>query len=217
MYKWGLVDSGKSRTSEGNLHALVNYTGTSDESWLFVSHVLVELEVVPALKAIMECLAARNKADNHSIRSNLNIIETALISMMKALNTVFKKCNPEVFYVKIRPYIAGMPVGIVYEGVDEIPRKYRGASGAQTTSIACIDAFLGGRTPPISHREENMKIVEEFCNHMPPKHREFVKYLSAQPSMRTYIMENGDQELIISNTILLSGPSLISAALIYSW
>ena len=98
LYNWGLVDSSKSMKSEGNLYALVNYTGTSDKSWFFVSHVLIELEVLPALKAIMECLAARNKADNLTIRRNLDIIENAMISMMKTLNTLFKNCNPMLIF-----------------------------------------------------------------------------------------------------------------------
>ena len=55
LYNWRLRDPRKEMSLE-NLQAIVNHTGTEDESWFFMVHVVIELEAVPAVEAIWEGL-----------------------------------------------------------------------------------------------------------------------------------------------------------------
>jgi len=60
LYNWGLRDPSQPMTAD-NLYALVNHTGTEDESWFFMVALLVGLYAVPDLNAILEGIVAREE------------------------------------------------------------------------------------------------------------------------------------------------------------
>ena len=196
LYNWGLRDPTK-RLSRDNIYALVNHTGTKDESWFFVVHVLLEFEAVPAINAIFDGIAAKVERNNMQIINSLALIESALVSMQRTLNLMYERCDPTVFYVHIRPFLAGskgldaFPRGLVYEGVDSKPQQFSGSSGAQAATFQAIDGFLGNK--PKGATEEFLKDMRKY---MPTKHRKFVEYISSQPSLRDYVVNTGDLELI---------------------
>ena len=196
LYNWRLRDPRKEMSLE-NLQAIVNHTGTEDESWFFMVHVVIELEAVPAVEAIWEGLGGMDKEDNVVLSHCLKKIESALINMMQALNRMSERCEPKTFYVSIRPYVAGtkdldaFPEGILYEGVDSKPLAYNGASAAQSTPLRAFDCFLG-----IDHDGKELEFLEEMRKYMPEKHRKFLEYLSIQRSLRQYIVQSQDKDLI---------------------
>ena len=196
LYNWGLRDSSQPMTAD-NMYALVTHTGTEDESWFFMVALLVELEAVPALNAIMDAIVARAEGNNLQIINCLALIESALASMQHAINRMFERCNPTIFYVHIRPYLAGskgldaFPEGLLYEGVDSTPLRFNGSSAAQSSAIQAIDAVLGTQ-----HKGADAEFLKDMRSYMPAKHRGFVEYISQQPSLRQYIMESGDLELV---------------------
>ena len=189
LYNWGLRDPSKPISGD-NLYALVNHTGTESESWFFMVHVLVELEAVPALKGIAEAIAARADGNNWKIIRSLAVIETTLVSMQRALGRFAERCSPETFFVDIRPYLA-FPKKLVYEGVESEPKSFKGASGAQTSILQSIDALLGAE-----YSGTDAKFLEEVRSYMPSKHKQFLEYISQQPSLRNYVMESGHLELV---------------------
>ena len=140
LFNWHLKDPEKPISLE-NLCAIINHTGTEDESWLFMATISVELEAVPAITAMWEGLVAREEGNNVTLIRSLAIIESAIAEMQLALNRMYEKCNPTTFYVMIRPYLAGtkgldaLPNGIVYEGVDTKPLQYYGGSAAQSAAV----------------------------------------------------------------------------------
>jgi indoleamine 2,3-dioxygenase len=84
-----------------------------------------------------------------------------------------------------------LPDGLVYEGVDSKPRKYRGESGAQSSSVCAFDIFLG-----IEHTDpERRELLMEMREYMPKKHRAFLKQLSTMPSIREYCKKAGQPDL----------------------
>ena len=196
LYNWGLRDPTKPLSGD-NLYALVNHTGTEDESWFFVVGVLLELEAVPAINAIFDGISARVERNNVQIINNLALIESSLVSMQRAINRMYERCDPTIFYVRIRPFLAGskgldaFPQGLVYEGVDTKPQQFSGGSGAQAATFQAIDGFLGNK--PKGATEEFLKDMRKY---MPTKHRKFVEYISSQPSLRDYVVNTGDLELI---------------------
>ena len=195
VYNWRLRDPEKPMTLE-NLCAIVNHTGTEDESWFYMVCVLVELKAVPALKAILEALAAQEEGNNRALVQSLASIESAIGEMKFALNRMRENCKPKTFYVEMRPYFTGskhdaMPDGMVYEGVDTKPQKFIGASAAQSAAVKAIDIYLG-----IQHVGEHKEFLETMKDYLPSKHREFLQYLSQQPPLRQYVAESHQPELI---------------------
>ena len=195
VYNWRLRDPEKPMTIE-NLCAIVNHTGTEDESWFYMVCALVELKAVPAIKAIMEALAAQEEGNNQALVRSLAGIESAVAEMKVALNRMKEKCNPKTFYVDMRPYFTGskhdaLPDGMMYEGVDTKPLQYHGASAAQSAAVKAIDIYLG-----IQHVGEHKEFLETMKSYLPLKHREFLQYLSQQPSLRQYVAESHQRELI---------------------
>ena len=196
LYNWGLRDSSQPMTGD-NLYALVTHTGTEDESWFFMVPLLMELEAVPALHAIMDAIVARAEGNNVQIINSLALIESSLASMQHAINRMFERCNPTIFYVHLRPYFAGskgldaFPEGLLYEGVDSKPLCFSGVSGAESSTLQAIDAVLGTQ-----HKGTDAEFLKDMRSYMPAKHREFLEYISQQPSLRQYIVESGDLELV---------------------
>ena len=196
LYNWHLKDPEKPISLE-NVYAVVNHTGTEDESWFFMVVVPVELEAVPAITAMWEGLVAREEGNNVTLIRSLAIIESAIAGMQLALNRMYEKCNPTTFYVTIRPYLAGtkgldaFPNGIVYEGVDTKPLQYYGGSAAQSAAVKAIDIFLGVR-----HDGMVLQYLDTMLDYIPLKHRQFLQYLSKQPSLRQYVIDSNQEELI---------------------
>ena len=68
------------------------------------------------------------------------------------MNRMPEKCDPFIYYNRVRPYIFGWknnpttPEGVVYEGVEEYentPQIFRGETGAQSSIVPMLDALLG--------------------------------------------------------------------------
>ena len=198
LYNWRLKDPMKAMTLD-NLQAIVNHTGTEDESWFFMVHVLIELEAVPAIVAIWNGLAAQREGNNSELVKSLSNIESALAEMGRALSRMSEGCSPTAFYVNIRPFVAGtkgldaFPNGMIYEGVyNSEPQQFSGGSAAQSTPIKALDAFLC-----VEHGGESGQFLCDMRTYMPWKHSQFLKYISEQPSLRDYVINSHDKKLIM--------------------
>ena len=196
LYNWHLLDPEKPLTLE-NVHAMITYTGTEDESWFYMVAWLIELEAAPAIKAMWEGVAAQAEGDNVRLTHNLAIIESTIAAMQRVLSRMFERCDPQVFYVELRPYFMGtrgldaLPNGMIYEGVDSKPMQHYGLSGGQSSAVKAIDVYFG-----IPHEGVDAQFQEAMKDYVPLKHREFLRYLSQQPSLRQYVAESGHKDLI---------------------
>ena len=196
LYNWRLRDPEGGMAIE-NLSAIINLTGTDDESWFFMIHVVIELAAAPALSAIWNGIGAIEEGNNAALLEDLTAIESAINEMSRVMSRLPEGCSPKTFYVDIRRYIAGIkgisafPDGIIYEGVDSKPRQYLGASGTESTSIKAIDIFLG-----VQHSGKIGQEIDAVDSYMPMKHREFLQHLSKQASTRQYIIKSCNNDLI---------------------
>ena len=200
LYNYALRDPDGGIVGE-NLEAVSLFTGTKDESWFYMVHVLVEVAAVPGLNAIERAYEAMDKGQNDILLECLKEVKLSIQAMLEAMRKMYDKCDPETFYVHIRPFLSGskgikaFPEGIIYEGTDGNPRQYNGGSAAQTTSIPSFDGFLGAKhTGPTQDPTFMLKMRE----YQPKKHREFLEALDRRPSVREYIMEAQNLKLIES-------------------
>ena len=196
LYNWHFLDPRKPLSLD-NIHASVTYTGTEDESWFYMVALQVELEAIPALKAIWEGITARREGNTAILARCLATIESAITSMQRGLSRMFEKCNPKTFFVDIRPYFAGtrgldvFPDGMIYEGIDTKPRKYYGSSAGQSSAIKAIDLYLG-----VVHTGRDAEFLKAMEDYMPRKHREFLRYLAQQPSLCQHVIDSRNVELM---------------------
>ena len=198
LYNYALRDPNGPWNSD-NLYANTTFTGTEDESWFYITFLLIELAAVPALHAIEQVF--KDMADNQTdgIQKCLQAIQKSLFNMRKNMGKMFEKCQPAKFYVKIRPFMAGskgfdvFPKGICYEGVDSQFHQYHGTNAGQSAVIYAIDIMLG-----TNHYGDGKNYMDAMKFYMPQQHRQFLHRLREMPSIRDYCKESGNTDLIAS-------------------
>ena len=193
LYNWYKKDLEKPLTIE-NMHSTATYTGTEDESWFYMVTVQVELQAAPAIKAIWEGIAAREKRDNAKLASCLEVIAGAIKKMEQALKRVNEGCAPRIFFSGFLPFFSGtkgLEAGIIFEGVDSKPRETHNFTASQSSSVKAVDLYFG-----VQHPGANGEFLDAMIDYMPSKHREFLQHIKNQPSLRQYIIESKNDELI---------------------
>ena len=75
--------------------------------------------------------------------------------------------------------------------MDTKPKLYHGASAGQTTSIPSIDVFLGAK-----HTGPEQEFLQTMREYMPKKHRDFLETLEQLPSVREYVLQSNNPDLV---------------------
>ncbi|KAM7194450.1 Indoleamine 2,3-dioxygenase [Naviculisporaceae sp. PSN 640] len=156
-------------TDAETLHALHTFTGTEDESWFYMISVAIEAQgayIIPILLQGLDSLHKATPTDREAAlktaTKSLDDLKVCIIKMGHILDKMGFKCDPDVFYHRIRPFLAGsknmaaagLPRGLFY---DEGPapddhdgtgrrgeyRQLRGGSNGQSSLIQFLDIVLG--------------------------------------------------------------------------
>ena len=179
----------------GNIGLLQCFLGGQDEEWFILIHIDIEKKAGKALKAIEEAQAAVVAQDSEKVEAALIKMRAALTAMYEVLGRMPERCDPYIYFHRVRPYIFGwrnnpsLPDGVVYEGVDEykgVGQKFRGETGAQSAIIPAMDGVLG-----IEHEKDELReYLMEMRTYMPPKHVAFIQAVEAGPSVRNFVTTN---------------------------
>lgn len=176
----------------GNIALLQNFLGGIDEEWFILIHVDIEAKAARALRAIPQAFRAAEAKNPTELERSLFEADSALRDMVATLERMPERCDPYIYYHRVRPYIHGwknnpaLPEGVIYEGVAEYGGQsqfFRGETGAQSSIIPSLDALLG-----ISHEDDPLKsYLDEMRLYMPPKHRAFIAAVESGPSIRAFV------------------------------
>jgi indoleamine 2,3-dioxygenase len=176
----------------GNIGLLQCFLGGQDEEWFILIHIEIEKKAGKALKAIEDAQSAVSNSDAAQLEEALTNLRSALAAMYEVLGRMPERCDPYIYFHRVRPYIFGwrnnpsLPDGVIYEGVDEyqgVGQKFRGETGAQSAIIPAMDAVLG-----IDHeRDELREYLMEMRMYMPPRHVAFIEAVEAGPSVRNFV------------------------------
>ena len=165
-----------------NIVLLQNFLGGLDEEWFVVVHIQIEREAGPGLAGLLCAMkgAAENKEEE--VLLGLKSLAAAQSAMKRSLLRMKERCDPYVYYNRVRPYIHGwknspsLPNGLTYEGVESYagePQQFRGETGAQSSIVPCLDAGLG-----IAHAPDPLTLyLQEMRDYMPQRHRAFLETL----------------------------------------
>lgn len=165
-----------------NIVLLQNFLGGLDEEWFVVVHIQIEREAGPALAGLLRAMNGAAEDKEHEVLNGLTSLALAQTAMRDTLLRMKERCDPYVYYNRVRPYIHGwknspsLPNGLVYEGVEHYagqPQQFRGETGAQSSIVPCLDAGLG-----ITHAPDPLTVyLNEMRDYMPPRHRTFLQAL----------------------------------------
>ena len=161
-----------------NVALINNFLGGVDEDWFVTIHVCIEDAAGDAIEAAKK-LSTMNKNNSHKdFQDELKKIKKSLKNVNSIFSKMPEKCDPYVYYHRVRPYIFGtkdnpdLKKGLIYENqFDNKPQFFRGETGAQSSIIPFLDGALG-----IYHSNDNLKhYLNEMRDYMPPKHRKMIE------------------------------------------
>jgi indoleamine 2,3-dioxygenase len=141
--------------------------------------------------ALVDAVAAAQGNDDAAVTEQLTALDSGVRQMSAALMRMTERCDPYVFYNRIRPYLAGWPAsGLTYAGTGTPPQIWAGGSAAQSSLLQSFDAGLGIRHEHVHTRD----FLDAMLQYMPPKHRALVAALRETSTIRTRA-ENGSPTL----------------------
>jgi indoleamine 2,3-dioxygenase len=198
LRNWRRLDQA-SPIALGNLALLQNFLGGVDEEWFILVHVEIEAKAGRGMQSLMDAQTAVAQSDREGAVISLTRLEEVLESMLASLARMPERCDPYIYYRRVRPYIHGwrdhpaLPNGVLYAGVREYSgqrQQFRGETGAQSSIIPCLDAGLG-----IQHPESPLAVyLREMRDYMPTGHRAFIGAVKRGPSIRSFASA-GDSEV----------------------
>jgi indoleamine 2,3-dioxygenase len=175
----------------GNIDTIQNFVHLYDEHWFILVHVEIEAHAAHTLAAIDRVERAVKQDDDAAIDEAVRAIARTLWSQVAVLRRIPEKMDPALYYKTFRPYIRFFE-GVVYEGVAEAPMDHRGETGAQSSIIPTLVAFLKIRHRP-SLLTDHLADMRRF---MPPEHRSFIEHVEAMPSIRDRVARDTFNEAL---------------------
>ena len=186
---WYKIDK-KEPISLNNVALINNFLGGVDEDWFVTIHVCIEDAAREAIDSayMLSRLNESNSVNDYSI--HLKRIAKSLNKVNHIFSKMPEKCDPYVYYHRVRPYIFGtkdnpdLKKGLIYEGqFNNQPQFFRGETGAQSSIIPFLDGALG-----VYHTNDNLRpYLNEMRDYMPPKHRKMIEDVENKSTAKEFI------------------------------
>ncbi len=183
-----------------NIYMVQNFAGGDDENWFVLVHVAIEAEAGVLLDNAARLVAISQGGDRAEATQLLREMNEAWERMYAHFARMPERCDPYVYFHRVRPYIHGwannpaLDGGLIYEGVEKFggkPQAFRGQTGSQSSIVPSMDALFGVR-----HSDDPLKsFLDELHAYRPVQHRRFIEDLAANSRLREFVSESDDAEL----------------------
>ena len=203
LWNWVLIDNSKPFSLDNirSLYLILNDKNNRiSEEWFYLIMVAIEGECGPILIHIenIHKLLSNKTSKLSDVINELYNISKLLDRQIEIISRIFGKCQPEIFYNKLRMYLWGsskIENGVKLTGINIDNIKYLGGSAAQSSLIQVEDAFFG-----IEHNCNFLKTMQEY---MPIKHKKYIERIRNLPSMHDYTQDFNNLELyeVYSNCV----------------
>lgn len=178
LYNWRRFDP-TGPIALGNIDTHQNFVHLYDERWFILVHVEIEAIAARVLGGIGRAAAALAAGDDSALDAALAGVTAAVWEMVRVLRRIPEKMDPAVYYRAFRPYIRFFE-GVVYEGVSDAPVGHRGETGAQSSVMPALVAFL-----KVPHRPSVLTDhLADMRGFMPAEHRAVLAGIEALPPVR---------------------------------
>jgi indoleamine 2,3-dioxygenase len=124
-----------------DIDTIQNFVHLYDEHWFILVHVEIEAiatEILSAIATIKRRLMDDNAAD---LSVDLWRIEKAIRRQVEALKRIPEHMDSRLYYKTFRPYIRFFE-NVTYQGADQPPAHFRGETGAQSSIMPTLVAFM---------------------------------------------------------------------------
>jgi indoleamine 2,3-dioxygenase len=211
---WNFRSAGANLTHLESLKALHTFTGTEDESWFYTVSVAMEAQGAYIIPIMLRALKAAKRRDYSTVTDALEELSACIERIHVLLGRMYERCDPMVFYYRIRPFLAGsknmaaagLPRGVLYDRGDGKGswQQLRGGSNGQSSLIQFLDIVLGVEhkddksSSPADKKASGEKepgFHEEVRAYMPAEHRQFLEDLSQIGSVRDLVSLLADDDL----------------------
>jgi indoleamine 2,3-dioxygenase len=198
LYNWKRFDPA-GPIALGNLDTLQNFVHLYDEHWFILVHVEIEALAAKILAAVadfgdlVQRTSGKWEDDALSAATNdsLRAIAAAVWEQVAVLRRIPEKMDPALYFKTFRPYIRFFE-DVVYEGVDAAPLNFRGETGAQSSIMPTLVAFM-----KIPHRQSVLTDhLADMRRFMPPEHRAVIEEVEAIPSVRKWANRDTYNEVL---------------------
>jgi indoleamine 2,3-dioxygenase len=206
LYNWKRFDPA-GPIALGNIDTLQNFVHLYDEHWFILVHVEIEAiaaEILSAMDRAVRALAAErfdgveltdasgkvlgqfvtaiNRSEREAaLNEALAAMASAVWRQVAVLRRIPEHMDPAVYFRTFRPYIRFFE-HVVYEGVDAKPSDYRGETGAQSSIVPALVAFL-----KIPHGASLLTDhLADMRNFVPAEHRGLLAEIEAFPDPRPW-------------------------------
>ena len=163
----------------GNIDTIQNFVHLYDEHWFILVHVAIEAIGARILAAMARTRRWIHDGNAERVSSELRAIASALEEQVAVLRRLPEKMDSTLYHRTFRPYIRFFE-NVVYEGVSEAPMNFRGETGAQSSIMPCLVAFM-----KIPHQPSVLtNHLAEMRRFMPVEHRAAIAEVEAMPPIR---------------------------------
>jgi indoleamine 2,3-dioxygenase len=178
LYNWRRFEP-EGPIALGNIDTLQNFVHLYDEHWFILVHVEIEAIAAAILAAIARIDTALKTVPESDIGTDLWKIAEAIGRQVKVLKRIPEKMDPKLYYKTFRPYIRFFE-HVVYEGVAQDAIDFRGETGAQSSIVPVLIAFL-----KILHQSSILtEHLDDMRRYMPKRHRHYIEQAAAMPSVK---------------------------------
>lgn len=178
LYNWKRFAPG-GPIALGNIDTIQNFVHRYDEHWFILVHVEIEALGATVLRAIAMAGVAAVHEDSDTLNQCLADIEDAVRGQTEVLKRIPEHMDPALYFKTFRPYIRFFE-NVVYEGVKQESTNFRGETGAQSSLMPALVAFL-----KIPHRPSVLtNHLADMRNYMPAAHRALLEHIEAMPPVR---------------------------------
>lgn len=178
LYNWKRFDPA-GPIALGNIDTIQNFVHLYDEHWFILVHVEIEAIAANILAAMERARIALAANDAGGVDDALLKIAECIQKQIGVLRRIPEKMDPHIYYRAFRPYIRFFE-NVVYEGMDQPAVSYRGETGAQSSVMPALVAFM-----KIPHQPSMlMDHLTDMRRFMPREHRQLLDEIAALPDPR---------------------------------
>ena len=178
LYNWKRFDPA-GPIALGNIDTLQNFVHLYDEHWFILVHVEIEAIAAEMLGAIRGAYLAHAEGKGTELNRCLIAVRNALRRQIDVLRRIPERMDPALYYKTFRPYIRFFE-NVVYEGVNQQSIDHRGETGAQSSIMPTLIAFM-----KIPHKPSVLTDhLADMRKYMPAEHQSLIAQIEQLPELR---------------------------------
>lgn len=163
-----------------NIDTVQNFVHLYDEHWFILVHVEIEHIAANIVNAISQAEQAINNDNTEQLNDALHLIAESVWRQVKVLRRIPEKMDPGLYFKTFRPYIRFFQ-DVVYQGIDIKPMNQRGETGAQSSIMPTLVAFMKIPHEPTSLTNH----LQDMRTYMPKPHREYIAHVEQLPDFKS--------------------------------